>query len=397
MLSLLRKGRFRWMWAGQTASTLGNRVQGIGLVWLVLTLTDSPLALSSVLIAQSVPSAALMLLGGAVSDRLAPRAAMLLSNVVQALLCAVLMALVVTHHAALWQLYPIAALMGACGAFFTPAFTAIVPELVDGEALAPANALVGTGEQVAELAGPTLGGIIVSALGTGGAFALNGLSFLAGAAGVLPCPVRGERGPQRGIWRSIAQGLRHARRSPELLLVLGVVSADALTYTGVFAVGLPLVARDGGHGAFGLGLLGLSWGLGQLAGAVSAGITGLPRRWGVLLIIMTVAGACAFAVLGLAHGLPAPMVVLVLLGFGAAYSSDIALPTWLQRTTPASLLGRVGSLIGLCQGALGPISMAAFGALAERGRSPAFLACAVVMLLTALLLALAGPGRRLQI
>jgi len=60
-------GPFRWMWAGQAASLLGDGVQAVALVWLVLTLTGSPLALGSVLLAGAVPRAAVVLVGGAAS------------------------------------------------------------------------------------------------------------------------------------------------------------------------------------------------------------------------------------------------------------------------------------------------------------------------------------------
>src|SRR5215470_5295629 len=62
------------MWAGQTASMPGDGVQGVALAWLTLALTGSPLTLGSVLLAGAVPRAAVVLLGGAVSDRLSPRA-----------------------------------------------------------------------------------------------------------------------------------------------------------------------------------------------------------------------------------------------------------------------------------------------------------------------------------
>jgi hypothetical protein len=383
------------MWSGQTMSMLGNKAQGIAMAWLVLHLTGSPLALGSVLIAGSVAGAVFLLLGGAVSDRLAPRATMLLSDLSRALLCGALLLLVVSGRLQLWHLYVTSALFGACGAFFIPAFAAVVPTLVDEGELVRANALVGVSEQVSELMGPAIGGVVVGALGPAGAFAINGASFVAGVLGVIPRPHRPAARAGSGFRRAVAEGLSYVRRRRELVLVLAVISAEALTYTGVFAVGLPALAREAGRGPIGLGLLGAAWGVGQLAGALSAARTGVPRQWGRLLIGITAAEAVAFAVIGLAGGLAVPIAVLAVLGFGVAYASDVALPTWLQRTTPGPLLGRVNSVVSLCQQTLGPVSLAAFAALATSDLALAFLCSGALMLLTALAVGATATARRL--
>src|SRR6266699_433119 len=95
-------------------------------------------------------------------------------------------------------------------------------------------------------------------------------------------------------------GVIYAARHVEVRMVLLLVTAATLSYSGLFAVGLPTLARGVSGGSLALGVMVSAWGLGQLIGAVGASITGLPRRWGRLIIGMTFAEGTCFAVLGLA-------------------------------------------------------------------------------------------------
>jgi MFS family permease len=394
--ALLAAGPFRWMWAGETASLLGDGAQGVALAWLTLTLSGSALTLGSVLLAGAVARAAVVLVGGAVTDRLSPRALLLTSNVARALVAVTIAGLAASGGIRLWELYAGSVAFGLADAFFLPAVGAIVPALVAGEQdLSRANALLGASEQGAMLAGPVLGGLVVAAIGPGGAFAVNSLSFLVAAAGLLPAPRRGaaRREAPESVWAGVRRGLAYAWGRVELRVLLLVISMESLTYNGVFGVGLPALARSFAQGPVALGLLASAWGCGQLAGALSAARTGLPRRWGLLTIAMTGAAGLAFVALGVLPALGLDMAVLALLGFGVAYSSDVALPTWVQRSTAPELLGRVNSVIELPRSSLAPVSLAAFGAIADRRLAAAFAVAGAALLLTA---AMAAGSRSLR-
>jgi hypothetical protein len=185
------------------------------------------------------------------------------------------------------------------------------------------------------------------------------------------------------VWEEVRDGLTYAWRRVDLRVVLLVVSVEALTYNGVFGVGLPALAKSLAEGPVALGVLYSAWGCGQLAGALSAARTGLPRRWGHLVIGVTACAGVAFAGLGLVRSLGPGVAILVALGFGVAYASDVALPTWIQRSTGPELLGRVSSLIELPRSSLAPASLVAFGALARYDLAAAFGACGAAMVVTA--------------
>ena len=136
--------------------------------------------------------------------------------------------------------------------------------------------------------------------------------------------------------------------------------------------------------------------MGQLLGTISAAITGLPRRWGLLIIGMTVIEATAFALLGISPNVFTASTILVVVGFGVAYSSDVPLPTFIQTRTPRQFLGRISSLIGLPRVALEPVSIAVLGALLARSAGWGFAVAAIPMLAVGVRLCLDPQARNLR-
>src|SRR6266542_2978477 len=120
---VLRSRSYLLLLAAQFASLLGDFFNYVAVAWLVLELTGSNLAVGGVLAAASVPRAALMLLGGAVSDRFSPRTSMLAGGLTRALVMGILAVLALTHTVQLWQLFVGSFLIGTIAAFFLPAST----------------------------------------------------------------------------------------------------------------------------------------------------------------------------------------------------------------------------------------------------------------------------------
>lgn len=396
--AVLRRRRFVVVVGGEGLSMVGDAALGIALAWTVLRSTGSVTALAGVLLLQTVPRGLLLLLGGAVVDRSSPRRVMAVTHVVRAAALAAIA--VVAHQAtpALWQLGALALVMGVAAAFFGPAGESILPTLVDDDELGRANAVQGFFEQASLVIGPVLGGLLVSASGAWVVFALDAATFAVAAVTVLAAP-RGGAPPAQvtatGVLRQVAEGLAHARRSHAVRLVLLVVSAATLSYSGVFAVGLPALATSLG-GATSLGLMVSGWGAGQLIGAVAAAITGLPRRWGPLIIAMTLVEALLFVALGLVPSAWVAAGLLLVVGIGVSYSSDVALPTFIQTQTPRHLLGRVSSVIGLPRVVLEPVSILVLGVALSRSTRWAFAIAAVPVLVAGTVLALDPRARALS-
>ena len=165
-------------------------------------------------------------------------------------------------------------------------------------------------------------------------------------------------------------------------MAFGTNAASVPISAGIFAVGLPTLAAQLSDSPTALGWMLSGWGVGQLIGALSAAITGLPRRWGLLIIAMTFIEGAVFATLGFTSDARVAAVLLGLLGVGVAYSTDVALPTFIQTTTPRELLGRVSSVLGLPRVLFEPVSIALLGYALSRSLHWGFIAAAIPVLIS---------------
>lgn len=380
---------------------LGDYSFEVVFIWIVFQETGSAGALATVLLLQAVPRGLLLLIGGVVTDRLSPRTVMMCSHLVRGTAVGLLGLLAVMDDIQLWHLYVLGGVVGVAEAFFWPAGDSILPSLLPTEHLARANALVGFGEQGARMVGPLLGGVLVAYVSTPAAVLLNSATFFVAAATVLAAPRKQPSAEEKSksvaaIGSEIAEGLRYARRSREVRTVLMIIGAAALSYSGLFAIGLPALSRTFPESSVALGVLLSAWGFGQLAGSVGAVFTGLPRRWGLLIIGMTFCEGAAFVLLGFMPSVWLAAAILALLGIGVAYSSDVALPTFIQTRTPEDVLGRVSSLMSLPRVVLEPISMALMGLLVTGDLRWGFTMAALPMLLVGFRLIFDSEARNLS-
>jgi MFS family permease len=396
------RGRaFRAVWGGEVGSVLGDYAYQVAFAWLVLSISHSAATLAEVMVCNVACSGVLILAGGAVTDRWSPRRVMICSHLSKGVLVSVLCALATVHTVHIWACFAIAAAFGIADAFFWPASGSILPSLVCAEELPRANAVVAVGEQTALFLGPVIGGVLVSVFSPASAFALDAVTFFAAAWTVTlaprttPAPSQAEQWTIRALAASVTAGLAYARGKRDIRSVFVLTAASTLAYSGLFAVALPAFAHALGRGALPLGILVACWGAGQLAGSLSASVTGLPSRWGLLIVAMSGCEGISLLAIGWTGSLTIACALLVVLGFGVAYASDVAIPTWIQVSTSADMLGRVNSIINLPRVLLPPVSMAVMGALAAVSVRLPFVFAAAPMLLAGAALAATGATRQL--
>jgi MFS family permease len=265
----------------------------------------------------------------------------------------------------------LALVLGLVNAFDNPTRQAFVVEMVGPERLQNAIALNSSLFNSARIIGPALGGVVITAVGIGQAFLFNGLSFLPVIAGLLlmrPREFFPVTRPRRdNMFHQLAEGLRYATGTPEVLLILlmvGTLGTFGYNSTTI----LPLIARFVLHaGAFGLGLLTSAMGLGSLAAAL--GVASASRT---SLKVLTI-GAALFSVVlilvGLSPSLPLTLGLLVVLGAtGIVFTSGAN--TRLQLAAPGPLRGRVMSLYFLLFAGTTPIGSMVVGVLASHAGVP---------------------------
>ncbi len=364
LLAPLRNRDFRLLWSGMCVSLIGDGIFMVALAWQAYSLSNSPQAMAIVGIAMTVPTIACLLVGGVVSDRFDRRRVMLCADSTRALALAVLAGLAMSGALTLAELVGLAALYGAATAFFDPAFDAVVPEVLDGEALAQANSLDQLIRPLAlRLLGPALGGPVIALIGTGGAFAVDAVSFLvSGLALVAMSSPRQEQDRSTApIRREILAGMRYVRRHAWLWVTFATAAIAYLLFMGPTEVLLPFIVKNElAGGAAELGLVFAAGGLGSLLCAVAISQAGLPKRSVRFMYLVWAAATLAVAGYGIVHALWGLMLVSV--AFNTLETAGtIAWATIKQRHVPGSLLGRVSSLDWLISIGLLPVSFALTG------------------------------------
>ena len=144
-LSLFRplaNRNFRLLWLGEGISLIGDQFYLIAIGFITMQITGSALALGTIMMTAAIPRAVLMLLGGAITDRFSPRAVMMVSNALRAVITVILAALAFSSTVQVWQLYILAASFGIVDAFFYPAYASMTPVLVKTEELQAANGIM---------------------------------------------------------------------------------------------------------------------------------------------------------------------------------------------------------------------------------------------------------------
>jgi MFS family permease len=361
LLAPLRHRDFRLLWSGMCISLLGDGVFFVALAWQVYALSNVPTALAIVGIAMTVPTIAFLLVGGVISDRLDRRRVMLTADVARGVAVGMIAVLSVTGALRLWQLAALAAVYGAGTAFFNPSFDAIVPEILPADALAAANSLDQFVRPIAlRLAGPALGGVLITAVGAGFAFGFDAASFLASAVSLLVMTARPHvtTAGRRSVTREMGAGLNYVRRHAWLWATLASAAIAYLLFMGPIEVLVPFIVKNDLRGtAAELGLVFAAGGIGSVVCAVALSQRGLPKRDITWMYIFWTLATLAIAGYGLAHALWGLM--LASLAFNALETAGtIIWATAKQRHVPASLLGRVSSLDWLISIGLLPLSFA---------------------------------------
>lgn len=364
LLAPLRHRDFRVTWAGMTVSLIGDGIFLVAMAWQVYTLSNSPAALSYVGIAMTVPHVALLLLGGVWSDRFDRRLVMLYSDAFRGAAIAALAALSLSGSLSLGAMIGLTAIYGAGTAFFGPSFDAIVPDVLPHNLLAQANSLDQFIRPLAlRLIGPALGGVLVGALGSGAAFAVDAASFAASGLALLlmqPRP-RSDPGSGSSISAEIREGFAYVRANVWLWGTFLAATFAYLVFMGPAEVLLPYMVKNVLHGTgFDLGLVFAAGGVGAIGGAIALGRGRMPRRTITFMYCVWTLATVAVCGYGLAVAAWQLMVACLLFNLLETVGT-IVWATLKQQHVPSRLLGRVSSLDWLISIGLLPVSFALTG------------------------------------
>lgn len=384
----LRNHAFRLLWIGNAISWTGDQFYLVALPWLVLSLTGSSIVLGAMATLAAIPRALLMLLGGAVSDRVSPRWILILTALARTVLVVAVAALLFVHALHLWELYFFAVGFGVADAFSYPAGSALLPSIVTPEQLPAANSVSQATLQVTTLAAPGPAGLFIKAFGTAWAFLLDGVSFLAIIAALwrLPDPPPSGTPPaQSGMVRAIADGLRYVQADVALRSLMLIIAVLNFALAGPMTVGLAVIAKHKFGTPTAFGLLMSSFAAGSLGGLLCAGLVKHRRRGRALLLTSTIIAVCV-APIGVLGHLTTLAPDLFLIG-GIASFLNVQLIAWFQQRIKPAVMGRVMSVLMFGSVGLMPLSLAIVGVTLKISVPGTFFAAAAMVLLVTLLAA----------
>jgi MFS family permease len=293
---------------------------------------------------------------------------------------------VITGLSQMWIILVFALLFGLADAFFYPAMSAILPQLVPTNQLEPANALIHGSAHLSAFVGPALAGTVIALfahdsaannsselMGVGLALLVDSATFLTSVVLISKVSVFKELQQASttlsGVLSEITEGIRfvwgEVSRRTVFLGLLGIT----FLITAPLSIGLPVLADQRlTEGAAGLGAISAAYGLGAVCGNIFSATTGRPTPafFGPLIFaLLGLSGACVGA-LSMAYDVYSASAMLFIIGAVDGYII-IHLMSWFQRTTPLALMGRVMSLMMFAIIGLAPVTQIAFGALIEHG------------------------------
>ncbi|AGL19997.1 MFS transporter [Actinoplanes sp. N902-109] len=346
-MSVLRDAAFRRLWAGTTISELGSSVASIATPLIAVQVLDASDFMVSLLTAAAwLPWLIVGLPAGALIDRITRRPVLLISDLAAAAVVISVPVAAAVGRLTIAQLLVVAMLLGTASVFFTVAWTAYLPAMFERDQLVTANSVLQGTASGTQVAGPALGGALVTAVSAVAGFVVDAVSFLVSAAFVWRIR-RPERRPEvsrdAALGRDIAAGIRWLAQD-RYLRNLAVHGATAnLVLTGMNSLVVVFLIRTVGLSSGGVGLLLAVTALGGVGAATAA--PWLARRFGSAVAVIgskSFAGLAALLVpLTTARaGLIAFVAGMAGVGFGVVAGNVLA-GSFRQAYCPPELLGRV--------------------------------------------------------
>ena len=365
VLAPLRHRDFRLLLTGQTVSSFGNSISNVAVPFQLIALGASPLQLGITVAIETATSVAFLLLGGAIADRWQRRTLILASDALGGAVVETVALLSASGALRIEHLYVAAVALGAADAFLSPAYSAIIAELVPADILRAGNAARLLSRSAARIAGPTVGGLVVAFVSPAAAFGIDALTFLFSFGTLLLAhPDRRTPAPSSSIVADIRQGFGYLFSARWLWTTTIYFMLVNVAFAGQSGVMTPLLVRDTlGGDARTFGFLMAAYGVGTIVASVGVAqlVTRRPGR--VMFFFEILAALCVLAI-GLAPTLPVVFVSMVLTGI-ALSSSTVIWESLLQRIVPSAVLGRVTSVNLLGNSVINPVAPVIAAALIE--------------------------------
>jgi predicted MFS family arabinose efflux permease len=351
------------MWIGACASTIGTFVQQFAQSWLVYDLTKDPFYLGLDLFLGQLPIILFSLFGGVFADRMDRRKMLLGSQYIQ-MTCAFFLAfLFAVHVVRVWHILALSFVVGLGQSFGGPAYSAILPNLVDKEDLSNAIAMNSIQFNLARILGPSIGGLAYATLGATWCFGLNGVSYIAVIISLFTIHVKFV--PAKSSVRvltSMKEGLHFIRQREGMAALVALAFCTTLFGFSINGF-LPVVVQTIFHrGPETYTVLLVSSGAGSICGALIVAALGKTKGQGRLTLLILVGLGVVMSAFAFSKWLPLSCLLLFLSGVAIMASASLML-SLAQLFATDAMRGRVMSVYNIAFRAGIPLGSLALGKL----------------------------------
>jgi len=359
----LAERNFRYLFASSTISGLGDGISVVALVFAVLQVSDSAIALGLVLAARQVADAAIVLAAGVWADRLPRHIVLIAVAVVQGTAQAITGSLVISGSATIWMLVVLQGIYGLAEGFYLPASTGLIPATISAPRLQQANALLGLSRNGTRIVGPAIGGAIVAAGSPGSALLADAVSFFAAALLLVPMrlPKRDDVVAAKSFFDDLRQGWSEFRRQTWIWTTIVFFGIGNFAFASYWVLGPVISKRDLG-GAPAWAALTAAFSVGALVGGLLA-IKIRPKK----PLAASCMAAWVFLLQPLGMGLGLPLEVLLVFSLVAGCGLAVHITLWFtvfQQNVPEESISRVSSYDSFGSFVLLPLGAALAGPIA---------------------------------
>jgi MFS family permease len=390
---------------GRAISQFGTWMQRTAVMWVVYSISHSPLLIGFTILAEQFPSFIFSFPGGVVADRYNRYKIIKLMQVASMVQSVLLALLVLNNHTPpVWAILVLSVMLGIINAFDVPARQSLIHVVVTDEADLPnALSLTASTASLAQLLGAAAAGFVLKTLGASFCFFINAASF----AGVLisiilmKLPPFTRKSTKKNVLTDFTEGFSYITKAPGIgymILILAFVSLLVLPYNTV----LPVFAKEIFKGnALTYGYITGFVGMGATLGTLFIASRKPGARLKPILLISTILMGVGMICFSLVRNFPIAMFFAALTGFGSLMQFTICNVVVQSESAPEMRGRAIGILMMSIFGML-PLGSVLVGAVSEHFGAPTTLFCEGVIALiiaavSAKFLLKAKPGNTPQI
>jgi MFS family permease len=358
---------------GRGVSQFGTWMQRTAVVWVIYSMTHSAFLLGVTIFAEQFPSFICSIPGGVVADRYNRYTVIKITQITSMIQAVLLALLVITGHTVVWAILLLSVLLGIINAFDVPARQALIHDVVASpDDLPNALSLSTATASLAQLLGPALSGIVLSAFGAGVCFLLNAASFGGVIISLLlmKLPAYVPKRNNKNVIKDFAEGFAYIKSTRDIGLMvamLAIVSLLVLPYNTVLPVFAKVVFK-GDASTF--GYINSFVGVGAVAGTIFLASRKPGANLKLILFISTILMGVGLICFSQFKNFPAAMLFAAIAGYGSIAQFTIS-NIVVQGDAAPEMRGRTMGILLMAIFGMMPLGSLLVGAVSERIGAPA--------------------------